>query len=184
MIHLRALLCGLVLAVPTTPAFADTISTFTANGVFQSGAILGGTVVIDTTTGVITDIDLTSTLGTTVVEFLGPSSQVAILTDNLYEFASNDTTNDIFAALIEGTSIIDYAGGEFCSVGSPLECPAGNGAWWASSVENPDTGIVDSLESGSLALTPSSVTPEPTTLALFGTGLVGMCGAIRRRVRI
>ncbi len=54
---LGAAVLGLM-AGAAAPARAGLISTFTAEGTFQDGATLGGTLTIDTTTGVVTAANL------------------------------------------------------------------------------------------------------------------------------
>jgi hypothetical protein len=46
-----------------------------------------------------------------------------------------------------------------------------------------DGGVPDSLTIGQLTLA-DAATPEPATLAMFGTGLLGLAGAIRRRRKL
>ncbi|HEX8817114.1 MAG TPA: protease pro-enzyme activation domain-containing protein, partial [Terriglobales bacterium] len=46
-----------------------------------------------------------------------------------------------------------------------------------------DGGVPDSLTIGQLTLT-DAATPEPATLAMFGTGLLGLAGAIRARRKL
>jgi hypothetical protein len=101
--HLRVFLCGLVLAaLPTTAALADTISTFAANGGSHSGGTFTGTVVMDITLGLVTDVDITYQRGTTVKEFVGAPGQFAIPSQNLFEFYLNDAPNDQLIILKEG----------------------------------------------------------------------------------
>ncbi|HMH14682.1 MAG TPA: PEP-CTERM sorting domain-containing protein [Edaphobacter sp.] len=181
---LRFFLCGLVLAaLPPTAAFADTISTFAANGGSYFGGIFTGTVVMDTTLGLVTDVDITYQRGTTVKEFVGSPGQFAIPSQNLFEFYLNDTTNDQLIILKEGTSVVGYTGGPLCSYDLPLECHATDGPYWFNSIWiNEFTLEQDEMVSGSLVLTDTVITPEPTSLVLLGTGLLGIVGAISRRL--
>lgn len=44
--------------------------------------------------------------------------------------------------------------------------------------------VFDDVTLGSSTPGPSGVTPEPSSLLLFGTGLLGIAGAIRRKIRL
>ena len=183
---LRVLLCGFVLAtLPTTAALADTISTFAANGGSYFGGTFTGTVVMDTTLGLVTDVDITYQRGTIVKEFVGHPGQSANPSQNLFEFYLNDTTNDQLIILKEGTSVVGYTGGPLCSYDLPLECHATDGEYWFTSIWiNELTLDEDEMKSGSLVLTNTVTTPEPTSFLLMGSGLVAVAGAFRKKLLI
>ena len=104
---------------------------------------------------------------------------------NHFAWFSNDTTNDELTVIKEGASIVSYTGGKLCSIDLPLECPTSEGeSWFTSEYFNPFTIDENEVQSGSLVLTSTYTTPEPTSIALLATGLICALGVFRKKLLV
>jgi hypothetical protein len=159
----RLVLCASCLAALACSASADTL--FDATGTFSDGSTLGGTITIDTSTGTITDTELTdSYLGTAFPfifddcdPFCSPAPQktaavglIFLVEGAPYEDEMVFILHGLPAALVgyNGGSI--YDGDVVYNFGSPSETGA-------------------ELHQGNLI-----ALPEPGTIALAGIGLAGV----------
>jgi hypothetical protein len=83
-------------------------------------------------------------------------------------FLLSGTTND---------SLAGYAGGNVCS--NNIACgPDSDGGFWELAYHDPNNNVVG-LMSGTAA-----PVPEPTTLMLLGSGVLGLAGVIRRKLSV
>jgi hypothetical protein len=160
----RAVMPGIVaLSLFAVPAmYADTITIFTASGAFSDAATLSGNVVIDVTTGAVvqsgTSLNASAPLSLSDFTFdLSASSQGAeyiLVTDNAGPGSAFDITLDIPV-----TTLVGYTGGSVSG--------GANG------------GTSAALASGSL-----TATPEPTSVVLVGSAMLGLLGLRRQIARV
>lgn len=178
--RLPSLLAIALFATFTFAAHADTMSTFSLTDyTFQSGATATGTIVIDVTDGEVQSTTITYFGGTTLL--FDVSTGTGDVAAGLYSNApSLDAAGDSFADSLHtpAAGFIGYAGGEACSA-TDL-CFDGE---VTSGIIFAGAKMDDELETGSLTLEPAitAQTPEPSTLALLGTGILGLAGAGRRK---
>ena len=164
---LGALVLG---ALSTHAALADTF-TFDFSGLLYSGS---GTLTA-TEVGSTNQYDVSAASGT-ITPTIGPSTSIT----GLSGFEGAD--NEVFDPGIYGIYSIDSNGISFTLAnGNKVNLSSGFLTYYADS-NLPFTTEIITFDVDKTSGSPSPV-PEPGSLALLGTGVLGAAGAIRRRLK-
>lgn len=132
---------------------------FNVSGTLVDATSFSGTITVDTTSGLATASTLT---------YLGDVYGVANFTTSFFNFAYvsyGDASKPgyYFNIVFDQPSLVNYNGGGLC--GTNYSCFDSNSGYY----------VVGNWQY------PDAPTPEPGTLALFGSGVVGLAGYARRK---
>ena len=190
--RLQSLFLSALFLVMPLPVLADPV-TFTLTDLTftnQPSWSVTGTVTIDTTSGypVGSNFQMSTPGGTIDFSGIGWSnsgdpSQLHIFGGDAFNYLLTlnlPTPPLVFSNDVLSGGFVGYSGGLLCTDSNDV-CPGPLPISYLSIVTQDNDDTLYDLQTGSLVET--SPTPEPSSLALLGTGLIGTYGAIRRKLQ-
>ena len=189
--------CLAVLCLSALAAHADTVTTFSFFGEYHASCHTGyaqGQVTINTTTGTLESIDLEQpwvngyyeSTDPVVWKFGYPVGPAGGEFFTIWEQWGSGETFTEYGLVLNTSTLVGYTGGDLCSL-SVVCIPPGydDSARFFTNVLYPQKSnqpfYFDFAELTPYSTVETSPTPEPSSLALLGTGVLGVMGVIRRR---